>query len=350
MKKQNVFQKLCALLAAVVLLSVFAPAALAAVPARPENQYVLDSAGVLSDSTERWIVSENQDLFSDCGAQIVVAAVDFLGGKDIEDYTYEMFNNWGVGSSERNNGILLVLAIGEEDYYVQAGYGIDDYFDAKMLSGLLSDYLEPDFAAGDYDAGVKKIFTVLLDEMEGYYDDGPGRNDPDPNYYDDPVWDDWDDWDEDGFFSGGLFHAIWTIVLAIARLVIIVLVVLVIVGFLSSWFGGHGGGRGSGGGGGFWRGMLLGSMMNRRRSYWGVPPPSPPPGPRPGGFGGPPPRGGGFGGFGGHPPRGGGFGGGSRGGFGSGGGSRSGGAGRGGFGGGGFHGGGGSHGGGAGRR
>lgn len=332
MKKRAIGSFILALLLAVGM----APAALAAIPDRPDNQYVLDSAGVISDSTERRIVAENRELFEDCGAEIVVAAVDFLGGEDIEDYTYKMFNSWGVGSVERNNGILLVLAIGEENYYVQAGHGIDGYFDGKKLSGILDEYLEPDFAAEDYDAGVEKVFDALLEEMESYYRSGPGADDPQPQ----PEYDD-DGWDEDrGFNGGGFFYAVRTIAYVIGRIVVIVLVVLVIVGFFSSWFGGRGGGPGpGGGGGGFWRGMLLGSMMNRRRSFWGAPPPPPPPfgrppsGPRPGGFGG-------FGGFGGG------------GGFHGGGGSRGGGAGRGGFGGGGgggFHGGGGSHGGGAGR-
>ena len=114
------------LIFALIFSIAMAPGALAAVPDRPENQYVLDSAGVLSSSTERRIISENQELFEDCGAEIVIVAVDFLGGESIEDYAYRLFNSWGIGSTERNNGLLLVLAIGEENYYAQAGYGIDD--------------------------------------------------------------------------------------------------------------------------------------------------------------------------------------------------------------------------------
>lgn len=317
--------RIFSLLLALILVIGLSPGALAAVPDRPENKYVLDSAGVLSEDTERRIIAENQDLFEDCGAEIVVAAVDFLGGQDIEDYVYKMFNSWGIGSEERNNGILLVLAIGEEDYYCQAGYGIDDYFDAALISGILEEDLEPDFAAEDYDAGVLKTFNALLDEVKSYYRTGPGRNDPEPGAeYSD------DNWDEDSGFNASPFRALKTIAIAIVRVIVIVAIIL----FIFSLFRGPGG-RGSGGGGGgggFWRGMWLGSMMgNRRRGYWGAPPPPPPfggPGPRPGGFGRGP---GGFGGF--H----------------GGGGSRGGGGGRGGFGGGGFHGGGGSHGGGAGR-
>ena len=96
------------LIFALIFSIAMAPGALAAIPDRPENKYVLDSAGVLSNSTERRMISENQELFEDCGAEIVIVAVDFLGGESIEDYAYRLFNSWGIGSAERNNGLLLV--------------------------------------------------------------------------------------------------------------------------------------------------------------------------------------------------------------------------------------------------
>lgn len=336
-------RKLSVFLAVLLVVTAIAPAALA-VPKRPENQYVLDSADVLSSGTEQRIIKKNQDLSDQYGAEIVVVAVDFLGGEDIEDYTYEMFNDWGVGSVERNNGILLVLAIGEEDYYALSGYGIDDYFDGGRLGDILYDYLEDDFAAEDYDAGVRKVFDALASEVESYYAGGaqagiqPEGRDDDYN--------DYDSW----FSRWSIGHFISMILSFIFKVIVILLVVWVLVGFFSSW-GGGGRGSGGGGGGGFWRGMMLGSMMNRRRNYWHGPygPPPPPPGPGPGPR--PGPRPGGFG----SPPRGGFGGGGHSGGFHGGGSSHGGGAGRsggfsGGRSGGGFHGGGGSHGGGAGRR
>lgn len=312
---------------ALLLALALALPALAAYPERPENQYVLDEAGVLSTATEQTIVQENQELFQETGAQIVVVAVDFLDGVEIDDYAYSLFNLWGIGSQERNNGLLLLLAIGEDNYYAMAGYGIEDYFDGAKLQDMLNEYLEPDFAARDYDAGVEKFFQAALSEMESYY----------ANYTDEytdsqgtPVYEEDYDSYEPGFGQrfGSFFSSlrIWA-----AGVVVIVLVFLLIAVILRGR-GGGGPRSGGGGGGGFWSGLFLGNLLGR--TYWrGWRPPPPPPG----GFGprGPrPPRGGGgFGGFGG-------FRGGGSGGFG--------GAGRGG--GGGFHGGGGSRGGGAGRR
>ena len=118
------------LLAALLLCClVTAGPSLPALAVTDDFQYVLDSAGVLSNETEQEIVRRNKTLFEDTGAQIAVAAVDFLDGKDIEDYTYDLFNTWGVGSQERDNGFLLVLAIAEENYYLQSGAGVEDMFD-----------------------------------------------------------------------------------------------------------------------------------------------------------------------------------------------------------------------------
>ncbi len=325
------FAVLC--LTALLLCSLSIPA-LAAVPDRPQNQYVLDEAGVLDDATEREIISQNQKLFEKTGAEIVIVAVDFLGGQEIDDYVFELFNSWGIGSKERNNGVLLVMAIGEDNYYAQAGYGIEDYFDSRMQS-LLDDYLEPDFAVRNYDAGAKKFFDAVYTELETYsYDDS----------YDDQEYGQGGTYEGDYSYESS-FHAsnlIFTILGFVFRIVLIVVVIVVIIAVIRALSGGGRGGPGGtgGGGGGFWRGMFLGSMLNgSRRRRWYAPPPPPPP---PGGFGpGPrPPRnGGGFGGFGGFSGggRSGGFGG-SRGGFSGGGRS------------GGFSRGGGSRGGGAGRR
>ena len=327
------------LLAALLLCClVTAGPSLPALAVTDDFQYVLDSAGVLSNETEQEIVRRNKTLFEDTGAQIAVAAVDFLDGKDIEDYTYDLFNTWGVGSQERDNGFLLVLAIAEENYYLQSGAGVEDMFDGAKLQGLLDEYLEPDFAAGDYDAGTRKLFDALYDEVELYYERYTDQY-TEQDYGDTAYGDDYYESASPSFLqrAGNFLGRIMGYVIAVVAVLFIVMILAAI------FKGGRGGRppRGGGGGGGFWSGLFVGHLLGnsrRRRNVWGAPPPPPPPTPRPprGGFGGFGGFGGRSGGFGGRP---GGFtGGGRSGGFG--GGRRS----------GGFHGGGRSHGGGAGRR
>jgi len=142
------------------------------VPERPEQLYVGDFADVLSASTVSEIVDQNEALFDSTGAEIVVVTVDFLDGEDIADYAVVLFNEWGIGSAERDNGLLLLLAIGEDNYYILQGKGLEDTLPSGVLGDMLAEYLEPDFASGDYDAGVRKTFSALLESVKKLYPSG----------------------------------------------------------------------------------------------------------------------------------------------------------------------------------
>ena len=295
--------------AALLLTLCFLALPVSAVVAVPDPfSYAADYADTLSADTESYINSENDSLYSKTGAQIAVVTVEFLDGQDIEDYAYDLFNEWGIGSSEYNNGALILLATAEENYYMLLGYGLDRVIAASQLQRILDDDMEPDFAVGNYDAAVKKSFASLLElvvdaGVGGEMEDDFGSGD---NYVTDG---------EEISLSGGFFVGILGTVCSIGGFMLVVGVVVLI--FFASMLGG--GPRPPrnppppGGFGGF--GGFHGPHYRPRPPHGG--------GFGGGGFGGH--RGGGFGGggFGGH--SGGGFGGGRSGGFGGGGGGRSGG-------------------------
>lgn len=151
------------------------PSAAWAVVDAPAQGYVGDYANVLTDETEQYIIEQNAKLDQATGAQLVVVTVDFLDGMTAEDYAYQIFNQWGIGDQEKNNGLLLLLAIGEEDYWAMQGKGLEGILSSGTLGDYLYEYLEPDFAAGNYDAGVRKVFDAFLGWYGEYYQlDGQG--------------------------------------------------------------------------------------------------------------------------------------------------------------------------------
>jgi uncharacterized protein len=138
-------------------------------------QYVMDSQGVISQDTMAYIDAMNASLFAQTGAQIAVEVVDTTGTESIADFTAREFDRLGVGSAERNNGVLLVLALENMyngapvgDYYMGWGSGWSSS-EQQALQSILWSYMETDFAAGDYDAAVRTTFDALIDYMaEGY--------------------------------------------------------------------------------------------------------------------------------------------------------------------------------------
>lgn len=164
-------KRLCALFIALMVLT----GSVLAAPAKPENGFVADEAGVLTAETIDHINEYNEILFSNTGAIIAVATVQDTEGKDIDDYTYRLFNDWGVGDREESNGLLLLLDIGGDNYFIAPGKNITDVLTEDKLGDFLWDYLEEDFAAKDYDAGVKKLFDALYDWYEDYYAGSPSQ-------------------------------------------------------------------------------------------------------------------------------------------------------------------------------
>ena len=295
-------------LALAILLALGCTSALAAtrVVKPGDDFYYLDTADVLSEATEGEIYFSNVRLYEACGAQIVVAALDSIGSADIYDYASEMFDSWGIGSSKENNGLLLLMAVKEGQYYVLPGFGIEDIFSASVLKQMYDDYLQTDFAAGRYDAGARKFFEAAFEKIADYYNLSITPEDGIRDYR--SFVSESNDVRSEGNYGaqrsdgGGFISTL-----------LLILVLLAIIGMLS---------RMRGGAFWFWRPTFFWPIFGPRRR-----PPRPPrrgPGPWDGGPRGP--MGGGFGGHGPRPPRGGSFGGGSRGGgFGgaSGGGGRS---------------------------
>lgn len=330
--------RICALFVVLtVSLTALVPAAFAATKAQlpdlPSSQCVVDDANILSSSTKTAIENLNAQLTQQCeGAQIGVLTVDYTGSLSTEDYAVQAANTWGLGSSSKNNGVLILLVMQSQqyadgDYYLATGDGFRNTTLEKQASAI-AQTMEDDFVNRDYDAAVVTCANNVADTIAQVYGVSLNGGSAEPA-------------DDDMSFG----EVISTLVMLFVTLLIFVWVLALVFRFLIAPIG-----RAFGcSWGPFAAGYMAGSARRRRRG----PPPPPGPGFGPGygpGYGpGPrndpprpprnnrrpprPPTGGGFGGM-----SGGSFGGGSFGGGHSGGGSF------GGMGGGSFHGGGGGRG------
>lgn len=136
--------------------------------------YAYDYAGVLTDATMEHIDAMNASLFAQTGAQIVVVTVDNTGSQTIEDYAIDFGSRYQIGDAERNNGLVIVLALENiaqnglvGDYWEVSGNGLAKY--DQELASLIVTYMEDDFAAGDYDAGVRGTVDAYMEWFADLY-------------------------------------------------------------------------------------------------------------------------------------------------------------------------------------
>ena len=165
------FCKVCAFILALVLACGMTALAATELP-QPDAAllYVTDLADVLSAETEDTIALRNDALYAQTGAQFAVLTVHALpAGYDSESYCYAVFNDWGIGSAEKNNGLLLLLVPDEGKFWMVTGTGLESELSAGELDELLEDHLADDFDAGRYDRAVMALFNAVWERLEGIY-------------------------------------------------------------------------------------------------------------------------------------------------------------------------------------
>ena len=140
------------------------------IPAPTATFYVRDEEELLTTETENAIISRNESLFEKYGIQIIILSLKTIPGKDINEkgaYLHRIVDSWQAGGTDEKC-LMLAVSAQEQNYIAIAGDGLSAEFPEQTWSQMLDQYLEPDFAAGQYDAGVQKIFNAVADKSELY--------------------------------------------------------------------------------------------------------------------------------------------------------------------------------------
>ena len=109
--------------------------------------YVNDLAEVLDNGQESQIRNVLSKLNTDTGVEATVLTVDSIqgfntGDQTIESFSTNLFNDWGIGDSELNNGILLLLAIEERGVRIETGVGWESCVQVNVVGGSTADVFD----------------------------------------------------------------------------------------------------------------------------------------------------------------------------------------------------------------
>jgi len=99
------------------------------------NQPVIDQANILSEAEKQQLNQKILNLYQQGKAQIGIVIVPTTGQEDIFDYALRVGEKWQLGSSKRDNGLLIAVAI--NDHRIQIRNQITPYFkQAQYAQGL----------------------------------------------------------------------------------------------------------------------------------------------------------------------------------------------------------------------
>ena len=129
----------------VVFTLVLPLAALAyASPGRPSG-YVNDFAGLLTPAERQTLEQKLQSFEQQSGNQIAVVTISALGDDTIENYAVALFKEWGIGSKQHDNGILLLVARDDREVRIEVGYGLEGALPDALSHTIIQTILIPAF-------------------------------------------------------------------------------------------------------------------------------------------------------------------------------------------------------------
>lgn len=127
--------------------------------------HISDPDNILDPEYESLI---NQAL---CGIQeqadVFVVCVNSIGEADVVKFSTDLFNNWGIGNSKRNNGLLMLLVTDIHKFRFEVGYGIEEVMTDLVCRNITENTIIPYFRKGFYAEGIYAGVRDVVDMFGG---------------------------------------------------------------------------------------------------------------------------------------------------------------------------------------
>ena len=151
-----------------ILASCLATPVFAQVYPEPLSTTVNDYADMLGDEAEARI-AERLDALAEDGPQITVVTLSsvqfYANDTEIDAYAAGLFNEWGIGDADANDGVLLLIFRDDRMLRIGTGAGYSDA-EAAAARTVIDYVIVPEFSDGNFEDGIEKGVQALINVVD----------------------------------------------------------------------------------------------------------------------------------------------------------------------------------------
>ncbi|MEM3374515.1 MAG: TPM domain-containing protein [Candidatus Woesearchaeota archaeon] len=126
------------------------------------NSFVNDYSNLLSYEEISNIENVLKEIYDSGIAEYSVVIVDSLEGYDIESFSYNLAEG-RLGNKEKNNGLLLLIALQDRKYRFEVGRGLEPLLPDVIVARIGRNILEPNFRNFQYGQGILDSSIAIRD-------------------------------------------------------------------------------------------------------------------------------------------------------------------------------------------
>lgn len=133
------------------------------IPQTP-NGYVTDLANLFNETEEAALTTQIKAIDNARTIEIAVLTLSTLTGQedeDIDNLSNIVFNRWGIGRKDTDNGVLILIALNDKAFRIETGEGIEGAMTAYQTRKIAEKNFIPNFRASNYYKGVSDAITDI---------------------------------------------------------------------------------------------------------------------------------------------------------------------------------------------
>jgi uncharacterized protein len=128
----------------------------------PLEGRINDRAGVLPIDVRRELEARLTAYESNTGHQLAVLVVRSLEGDPIEDFSMRVVEAWKLGRKDRDDGMLLLIAVDDRKLRIEVGYGLEGELPDALAGRIIREVIVPAFRQGQLAQGITRAVEAMM--------------------------------------------------------------------------------------------------------------------------------------------------------------------------------------------
>jgi uncharacterized protein len=142
-------------------------------PEPMDKKLVHDFASFFSETERGQLENMLVSYWDTTSTQVAVVTIPTLHGYEINDYATRLFNKWGIGGKEGNNGVLILIkpktAEEKGEAFIAPGYGMEGVLPDALVNRIVDNEMIPRFKEGANYEGVVAAVTIIFKAAQGEF-------------------------------------------------------------------------------------------------------------------------------------------------------------------------------------
>lgn len=140
-----------------------------ALEAPPLRGRINDTAAMLSAETVAKLEQKLATFERETSNQIAVLTIQSLQGDDINQFSIRVAENWKLGQTGKDNGVVLILAKTERKVRIEVGMGLQGALPDITASKIIREVMRPHLKNNDFDQGISAGIDSIIAATKGEF-------------------------------------------------------------------------------------------------------------------------------------------------------------------------------------